>query len=165
MLLRLLYVLSIALLWVTIVGQVTLEVFGVGLAAGVGLVIALRPPTLSLRWQRLPGQILASLLYILALFRDIFLSGIDVARRVLSPDMRLKPGIIAVSTQDAERNPIILALSADYISLTPGELVVEVEDNHLMYVHCLDVEASAVIADQAQAQRLRLLEQVLGRDS
>lgn len=165
MLLRLLYVMSIALLWVIIVGQITLEVFIVGVAAGLGLVIALRPPMFSLRWQRVPGQIFALILYVLALFRDIFFSGIDVARRVLSPNMRLKPGIIAVSTQDKERNPVILALSADYISLTPGELVVEVADDHLMYVHCLDVEASSMIADQAQAQRLRLLERVMGRDS
>lgn len=165
MLLRLLYVLSIALLWMIIVGQVTLEMFGVGFVIGLGLVIVLRPPTFALRWQRLPGQLLALIRYVLALFLDIFLSGVDVARRILSPNMRLKPGIIAVSTQDTERDPVILALSADYISLTPGELVVEVEDNHLMYVHCLDVEASAAIAEKAQAQRLRLLKRVMGRDS
>lgn len=164
MFLLLLYALSVALTWVVIVGQASLEVFAVGFVAGTALVIALRPPPFPVRWQRLPDQVFALILYLLALFRDIFLSGIDVARRVLSPNMRLKPGIIAVSSQDKDRNPVVLALSADYISLTPGELVVEVEDDHLMYVHCLDVEASSAIADQAQAQRLRLLKRVMGRD-
>ncbi|MCU0514343.1 MAG: Na+/H+ antiporter subunit E [Anaerolineae bacterium] len=161
----LLYALPMALLWVVIVGQATLEVFMVGLLAGIALVIALRPPAFAVRWSRLPGQLLALCLYVLFLFRDIFFSGLDVARRVLARDMRLQPGIIAVATGDRERSPVILALSADYISLTPGELVVEVADNHLMYVHCLDVVASAAIAEAAQAQRLRLLERVMGREA
>jgi multicomponent K+:H+ antiporter subunit E len=164
MLLLLLYALAMAFIWVVIVGQATLELFIIGLIVGLALAIVLRFPVFPVRWQRLPGQFAALLGYILMLFWDIFLSGIDVSRRVLAPNMRLKPGIIAVTTQDPERSPIILALSADYISLTPGELVVEVEDNHRMYVHCLDVEVSAGGADEAQARRLSLLERMMGRN-
>ncbi len=160
----LVYVFAIALVWVLIVGNPTIEVFGVGFAAGLGLVLLLRPAPFPVRWQRFPTQLIALVLYVLALFRDIFLSGLDVARRVLSPNMRLKPGIIAVPTQDTERSPLILALSANYITLTPGELVVEVEEDHMMYVHCLDIDASLAVADQAQSRRLRLLERVLGKD-
>jgi len=161
----LLYALAAALFWVVIVGDATFEVFAIGFAAGLALALLMRPAPYPMRWRRLPGQLLALALYVLALFRDIFLSGLDVARRVLSPNMRLKPGIISISTQDTERSPITLALSANYISLTPGELVVEVEDDHLMYVHCLDVHATAAIADRAQTRRLELLRRILGRDS
>lgn len=158
------YALLLAFVWTLIVGSASLEVFGVGFGAGLALAWLLKPEPLPGSWRALPAQAGALLLYVAALFRDIFISGIDVARRVLSPDMRLQPGIIAVSTQDPERGPVILALSANYITLTPGELVVEVEDDHVMYIHCLDVEASAAGADEAQARRLRLLKSMLGRD-
>jgi multicomponent Na+:H+ antiporter subunit E len=158
------YALPMTLIWVLINGRVTLEILVIGFVASAALVFLLRPARFTVKWQHVPDQMFALVLYILCLFRDIFLSGIDVARRVLSPDMRLKPGIIAVSSQDPQRSPVLLALSADYISLTPGELVVEVEEDHMMYVHCLDVEASAAIAEKAQAQRLGLLERILGRD-
>lgn len=160
----LVYATALALAWSLIVGRFTPEVFLVGLAAGVALAARFRPTLGQLSWRRLPLQLLALAQYVLALFRDIFFSGLDVARRVLSPDMRLKLGILAVSTQDSERSPVILALSANYISLTPGELVVEVADNHLMYVHCLDIEASARAAEQTQARRLALLQTITRRD-
>jgi len=160
----LLYALPMALVWVVIVGNATVEVFAVGFAAGLVLVFLLRPRYFTVRWQQLPGQLLALVFYVAMLFWDIFRSGLDVAQRVLSPNMRLKPGIIAVSTQDHEHNRIILTLSANYISLTPGELVVEVSDDHVMYVHCLDVEASDKTADKAQARRLNLLQRILGRN-
>lgn len=162
--LTLVYALPMSLVWMLIVGRATLEVFIVGFVASLVLVAGLRPARFPVTWQKLPDQVLALVLYTLLLFRDICLSSIDVARRVLSPDMRLKPGIIAISTQDPQRDPIILALSADYISLTPGELVVEVEEDHLMYVHCLDVDASAATAERAQSRRLELLLRVMGRE-
>jgi multisubunit Na+/H+ antiporter MnhE subunit len=68
---------------------------------------------------------------------------------------------VAISTKDAKHDPLILALSANYISLTPGELVVAVRDDHMMYVHCLDVDASAAVMEAAQAKRLGLLRRIL----
>jgi multisubunit Na+/H+ antiporter MnhE subunit len=102
------------------------------------------------------------LIYVLSLYWDILVSGLSLTRRVLSPDMRLRTGIVAISTQDANHDPLILALSANYISLTPGELVVEVRDDHMMYVHCLDVDASAAVLEAGQARRLELLRRILG---
>ena len=156
------YALALALAWSAIVGQLTAENLAVGFVLGLAIVlIGPKPPPLKPR--RVPGQVAALLLYVLILLRDIVLSGLDVARRVLSPDMRLKPGIIAVSTQDPERDPTVLALSANYISLTPGELVVEVREDHLMYVHCLNVDESAARADAQQARRLAILKRLQGR--
>jgi multisubunit Na+/H+ antiporter MnhE subunit len=148
-----------------IVGNASLQVFVVGFVVGLALLGLLYPKPGAVRWRRLPDQLLASALYTLMLFRDILLSGIDVARRVLSPDMGLKPGIITISTQDETRSPTVLALSADYITLTPGELVIEVKDNHLMVVHCLDVDDARAGIEAEQAARLRLLKRMLGRDA
>lgn len=155
----------LALLWMALVNQITLEAFIVGYALALCVVLLLRPRHVKIVPAKLPGQLFSLALFLGILFRDITLSGIDVARRVLSPDMRLKLGIIAVPTQDETKNDIITALSADVITLTPGELVVKVGDDKTLYVHCLDVEASAARMEQVQAQRLRLFNRILGRES
>jgi multicomponent Na+:H+ antiporter subunit E len=151
-----------AVVWMMITNRLSLENFLVGLVIGFGVAL-LSPQRFTVHWRQLPRQLSALLVYTLILARDITLSGLDVAWRVLSPSMRLNPGIIAVDTQDEQHSPLVAALSADVITLTPGELVVEVEDNHLLYVHCLDVNTSLHRADQQQAQRLKLFKRVLGR--
>jgi len=161
----LLLALPLALVWVGITNRATLASLLVGYVLSLGALALLRPRPFRVNWGRLPGQLLALVIYVAVLFRDIFLSGVDVARRVLSPDMRLKPGILAVSTQDPEASLAVAALSADVISLTPGELVVEIENNQVMYVHCLDVEATAAHADRVQARRLALLRRIIGREA
>lgn len=160
----LLYAVPMGLVWMGITNTVSVESFFVGYALSLGMLILTRPRRAVIRWKRLPVQLLTAAVYIALLFRDILLSGIDVARRVLSRDMQLKLGIVAVSTQDPEKSKLIAALSADVITLTPGQLVVELEDDHWMYVHCLDVEESAAGAEAAQKRRLELFKRILGRD-
>ena len=155
------YALVLALVWVAIVGTPTPWVFGIGFAGGLAVVALLRPPPLRIQLRHLPGQLVALLKLVASLYRDILLSGLTVTRQILSRDMRLKTGIVAISTKDAKHDPLILALSANYITLTPGELVVAVRDDHMMYVHCLDVDASAAVIEAAQAKRLGLLRRIL----
>jgi multisubunit Na+/H+ antiporter MnhE subunit len=132
---------------------------------GLGLV-ALRPVgKIDVNWRHLPDQLLTSVIYVVVLYRGSILSGLDLARRLLSRDMRLKPGIIAIPTLDPHNSQIIAALSAADVTLTPGELVIEFENNTILYVHCLDVEAMAQHANRAQMRRVRLLRRILGRSS
>lgn len=152
----------IAIVWVLITNRVSLESFLVGLVFGL-LLAFLSPRRIVIDSRRLPQQLFALLVYTLMLARDITLSGLDVARRVLSPTMPLNLGIITVETQDEQRSPLVAALSADVITLTPGELVVEIEDNHILYVHCLDVERSSNNASHQQGQRLKVFKRILGR--
>jgi multicomponent Na+:H+ antiporter subunit E len=153
-----------AVVWILITGQISWASFGVGYVLGLGVLWLLRPKLPPLNPKRLPRQIIALILYGLILYRDIWLSGLDIARRVLSVDMKLKPGVVAVPTQDTHKSLVIAALSADAISLTPGELVTEIEANSVLYVHTLDVEATAANAAQEQAERLAILNRILGRE-
>lgn len=150
--------------WMLITGRVSLESFAVGAVVGFAITL-LSPERLTFRLNRLPGQMIAFVIYLLVLARDILLSGVDVARRVLSPTMPLNLGIIAVDTGDESNSALIAALSADVITLTPGELVVEVENKRVMYVHCLDVETSAKHVQAQQAVRLQLFKRILGRSA
>lgn len=55
-------------------------------------------------------------------------------------------------------------MSANSITLPPGELVVEVAEDHLLYVHCLDVDISLTQLVPMQSRRIQLLKRILGRD-
>ena len=146
-----------------ITNQLTLQSFLAGYLISMGGLVLFRPKTRVVTWKKLPGQMVALVYYLFLLYRDILLSGIDLAQRVLSPDTRLRLGIIAVPVQDPENSPLVAALSADVISLTPGELVVEIEENRVMYVHVLDLEDAEANATPNQARRLELLHRILGR--
>lgn len=163
----LIYVLSInalAAAWMLISGQLTVESLLIGLVLGTALITLRRPGLAPLRLRNAPLQAAALVTYVMVMLRDIVISSIALTRRVLSRDMGLQPGILAVPTQDEERNFWVLALSANYITLTPGELVVEIIEDQMMYVHCLDIEASKRRAAADQARRLRLLRRIMGRD-
>ncbi|MBL8162497.1 MAG: Na+/H+ antiporter subunit E [Anaerolineae bacterium] len=163
MLFYLLVSLGFAVVWMIVTGQFNPGGFAVGWMISIGLLLVVRPHPRVIRASHLPRQMAATVIYILVLFRDIVLSSVDVARRALSRDMRLQPGIIAVPTQDPQRREIVTALSAHNITITPGEMVVDFDtENSVMYVHCLDVRQSIPIAEAAQSRRLRLLLNLLG---
>lgn len=68
---------------------------------------------------------------------ELILSSVRVAVLVLSPNMKLKPGIFAYELKvdrDAE-----ITLLANLITLTPGTLSVDVSpDRRFLFIHALD---------------------------
>ena len=109
--------------------------------------------------KRLATSTGALLYYIFRLLIDIVKSGIAVARYILDPRLPIQPGIIAIPAQTDD--PKIIAISAHGITITPGEMVVEIGEDGVMYTHCLDVMASGDISDKSQTARKKLLEKVL----
>jgi multicomponent Na+:H+ antiporter subunit E len=163
---RLFMSVPLALAWMPLTANVSLESFLVGLVFSFAVVTLLfrNEQVTPFNWQRLPDRVIASIQYTLILFRDIYLSAMDVAKRVIDPAMPLNPGIIAVSTQYEETDITadnIAAISAHGITITPGELVVDFDSNQMMYVHCLDVNASDQVAVSNQAKRMSLLRRIL----
>lgn len=154
----------LAIIWMLLTTQFNWQGFVVGFLISMVILTLFRPGEGRVNWRRLPIQILALLFYLTTLYWNIFLSGLDIARRVLSPDMRLKPGVVAVPVQDPEKSSLITALSGDAITLTPGELVTVIDDNSTLYVHTLDVDRTAAHAADEQAERLQLLNRILGRN-
>jgi multicomponent Na+:H+ antiporter subunit E len=150
-----------AVVWMLLTARAELGSFAVGFLIGLGVLVLTNAHKAHLSW-RLVRQAGALIVYILELYRDILLSGLDVTRRVLSPDMKLRTGIIAVPTQDKSR--LVAALSAHAITITPGELVVEFDGDDMLYVHCLDVDAAARHEEQTQTHRTELLSEIIGRN-
>jgi multicomponent Na+:H+ antiporter subunit E len=124
-----------------------------------GLVVFLiGPRSHKVNWRQFPQAVLALLRYFLVLVYDLIVSGIQVARIVLNPSLPIKPGIIAIHSTC--RSEDATALNAHSITLTPGELVVEMSEDGTMYAHCLDASRSEEVIEQAQRMRVDLLEKI-----
>ena len=129
-------------------------VMGALVAVGISL---LRPkmnlPLISPK--RLPQFLWAGIRYIFVLAWDVIRGGISTARIVLDPNLPLNPGIIAIPS--GTQSELGTALSAHAITLSPGEMVVAIDDEGMMYTHCLNVDDSEEIVADAQELRKNLL--------
>lgn len=129
---------------------------GLILAGLVALLV--RPVQRPFAWKRLPDALLATLLYLGRLLWELLVSGIQVARIVLSPSLPIKPGIIAIPSQC--ESDLGVALSAHAITLTPGEMVVEIDERRVMYTHVLDASDADERVAEAQQVRRDLLSRI-----
>lgn len=104
---------------------------------------------------RIPAFIAAGIGYIFVVAWDVIRGGISTARIVLDPSLPLNPGIIAIPS--GSKSELGTALSAHAITLSPGELVVAIDAEGVMYTHCLNVDDSQRFIDKAQSMRKNLL--------
>jgi multicomponent Na+:H+ antiporter subunit E len=130
----------------------------VGLLIGAAIALILRPVSQPMSLRRLPVALFNLTRYTLWLGVDIIRNGIKVARIVLDPKLPIRPGIIAI--RSGMKSELGIALSAHAITVTPGEQVVEIGDDGVMYTHCLDAVTSAESADEAQRNRRAMLEKI-----
>jgi multicomponent Na+:H+ antiporter subunit E len=74
--------------------------------------------------------------FLLVFLRALVYANLDMARRVLSPALPIRPEIVRVATR--LQSPLGKLLLANAITLTPGTLAVDVHDNQLRvhWVYC-----------------------------
>jgi len=150
--------LSIPLFLVYLALTGNLEIANIVTGAVVALIVSLLIPRTELppfTLQRIPGILLAGLGYIAVVAWDVIRGGISTARIVLDPNLPLNPGIIAIPS--GSKSELGTALSAHAITLSPGEMVVAIDDDGVMYTHCLNVDDSQRFIDKAQSMRKNLL--------
>lgn len=162
-----------AITWLLLTSKVTVESFFVGYVLSIALAaIVTHKWQVTINLVRVPTQVFTLIVYIILLFRDIFLSSVDVMLRVLGIKP-LRTGIIAVLVDQDEHmhdvdpsvREFLGGMSAHGITITPGELVVDYSpDRRVMYVHCLDVEEAAPQLDIDQNKRERIFRRILGND-
>jgi len=130
-----------------------------GVVVAIGITLLLRPQLKPFSWRRAPRALLAMIQYLGIMIYDILKGGIMVAKSVWSRKLDIQPSIIAIpSACDSE---LATALSAHAISISPGELVVEIDENGVMYTHVLDVTHSGEYQEQAQQMRNELLSKII----
>jgi multicomponent Na+:H+ antiporter subunit E len=93
--------------------------------------------------------------YLITVAAEVVRGAVITARIVLSPEMPLKTGIIAIPS--GSKSELSTALSAHAITLSPGEMVVAIDDEGVMYTHCLNVDDSEQFVEKAQSLRLNFL--------
>ncbi len=93
-----------------------------------------------------PAAFLYTFVYIFIFLIELIKSNLDVARRVVSPSLPIKPGIVEVKT--SLKSPMARMILANSITLTPGTLTVDIKDDNL-FIHWIEVKT----ADQQQATK------------
>lgn len=87
---------------------------------------------------------------------DLIKANILIAREILSPNPKLKPGIISVEL-DVKSDQQILAL-ANLISMTPGSLTMDIsQDRKYLFIHEMyleDIEQSRKMIKQKLESRI-----------
>jgi multicomponent Na+:H+ antiporter subunit E len=130
-----------------------------GVVIATGITLLLKPQSGPVSWQKAPRAVLAIIQYLGILIYDIFKGGIMVARSVWSRNLKIKPSIIAIPS--GCESELATALSAHALSISPGEVVVEIDPYGVMYTHVLDVSQSAEYQEQAQHMRNDLLSKII----
>lgn len=129
-----------------------------GLLISVGINILIRPRRYATNWRRLPSTVFAILRYIGKLMKDLIASGIQVTRIVMDPRLPIKPGIVAVPLEC--ESELEAALSAHSITLTPGEMVVEMDEKGVMYTNFLDDTHAEQYVLEAQEMHRNVLHKI-----
>jgi len=83
------------------------------------------------------------LVYIPVFAYECLKSTIDVALRVLSPGLQLKPGIVRIKTR--VKSDVGRVFLANSITLTPGTMTVEIKDD-VLYIHWIEVGSDDPVA-------------------
>ena len=131
-------------------------ILGIFLAAGI--LLLLRVPRGPVKWTRLPLAFTALAIFVGMLLYNVIRSGIQMVRIIVHPNLPIKSGIVAIST--GCQSELGRAINAHAISLPPGELFVELDENGTMYIHSLDVYLTKKQAEASQKIQGDLLERI-----
>jgi multicomponent Na+:H+ antiporter subunit E len=132
--------------------------FILGIIIAIGILNLLRFPRRTVKWARLPLAFMALAIFIGMLLYNVIRSGIQMIQLILHPKMPIKSGIVAIPA--GCKSEFGRAISAHAISLPPGELFVEMDENGTMYIHSLDVYLTRKQAEAAQKIQGDLLKRI-----
>ncbi len=86
-------------------------------------------------------RILSAVIYFFKFIWEMIKANVHVAYIVINPNLPIKPGIVKIHTHLKKDSSITVL--ANSITLTPGTLTVDVDENTKdLYVHWIDVEST-----------------------
>lgn len=133
------YLFSIAvlfLLWVLLAGSLRQDELVAGVVVAVLVTLIAGPRLAILGGVRLtPLAPVHLILYLVTFVVALIRSNLDVARRVLSPSLPIRPGVVEVQTR--LQSPLGRMLLANSITLTPGTLSIDIVGDRIL-VHWID---------------------------
>jgi multicomponent Na+:H+ antiporter subunit E len=87
-------------------------------------------------------RILWGCLYVPYLFYHILLANLDVLYRIVHPKRPINPGIVKVKT--SLKSVTARTALANSITLTPGTLTVDMKDDGILYIHCINLKETDI---------------------
>ena len=135
--------------WLLLVGSLDRQelVAGLLVATAVAALTLGRSPVLAGIRLR-PLAPLSFLGYLGVLLVALVRANLDMARRVVSPSLPIRPAMVRIST--SLRSDLGRLVLANSITLTPGTLTVDIEDDALL-VHWIDCPPDSDMAAATQA--------------
>jgi multicomponent Na+:H+ antiporter subunit E len=101
--------------------------------------------------------------YIVVFVMECFKANIDVAWRVIQPDMPINPGIVKVKTK--LKSEAALTFLANTITLTPGTFTIDIDgEEGVLYIHWIYIKeedmlkATEIIVKKFEDTIARILE-------
>ena len=145
----------LALAWGAVTGSFTFVNLALGFALSSAAMWLIREQFGTSNYFR-RGWLITSLAILF--LKELVLSAVRVARLVLTPSMRIRPGFIAFPL--TTNRPVEITLLANMITLTPGTLSVDVsDDGKTLYVHAIDVpDKDVLVTDIAQGFERKIME-------
>ncbi|MFO7743826.1 MAG: Na+/H+ antiporter subunit E [Psychroflexus sp.] len=145
------------LIWVFLTGEYNFNnfLFGLGLSFIILWIISGNEDKSSKKYFKIVPKIIT---FVLFFFWELIKANIQVAYEVITPNLNMKPGIVALPL-DAKTD-LEITLLANLITLTPGTLALDVStDRSVLYVHAMYViDKKDFIEDIKQGFEKRLLE-------
>ncbi|HOG46245.1 MAG TPA: Na+/H+ antiporter subunit E [Anaerolineae bacterium] len=134
--LHFLWNIGLAVLWMSLQGQFNSGHFLVGFVIGYLILLAARPVLPESSYTRKVWQVSSLVLYVIG---NILEANVQVAKRVLSPRLDLKPAVVAVPLR--ARTDLEVTLLANLITLIPGSVSVDISpDRSTLYVHVMSLD-------------------------
>ena len=140
--------LTLLLVWLVANNSLDLDVVLTG--AALALVLAMlfanfSDAYASIRWS--PQVLFNVLLYLAVFLEELVKANINVLILVLSPRIRIEPGIVEIQT--TLKSPIGRLALANSITLTPGTLVVDIKEDTL-FIHWINVSSKDPVSATRQ---------------
>ena len=128
------------LVWIALSWEVSVASIVIGLAVALLTTVIIVPLFRSgtTKWMN-PKRYMYFALYIFVFLKECVKANVDVALRIIKPNMPINPGIVKVRT--SLRSEAALTFLANSITLTPGTLCVDIDgDEGVLYIHWIDVK-------------------------
>lgn len=146
---------ALALAWVALSGTLTGINFMFGFVLGYLALAILQTqlPLLSGYAHRVPKF----LMFVLYFAKELIQANLKVAHDVLTPPWYMKPGVIALPLE--AKTDLEITLVANFISLTPGTLSLDVsDDRRVLFIHAMFLHDERTLREDLHEIERRILE-------
>lgn len=137
---QLLLNLFIAFLWMTLMDEDELRftTFFAGFLVGIGIIFFMHRFFGTQFYLR---RLYATIKLLFIFISELTQSSIIVLKQILSPRLKIKPGIFKYET--VLKSDVEVTMLSLLLTLTPGSVVMEVSpEGNVLYIHAMDVEQS-----------------------